>query len=287
MEEKKKIGIVACEGADLPEEFTEKYQIEVVRYPVWFQDEEEEIENAKTLYQKMRVEKKLPQTSQPSPMRFKQAYQGALKNFEKILVIVMAKEFSKAVAAAEQARAQMLPEEQKRIEVLDSRLATVAEGLVAWKAQELIDQKKEMPEILETIKGFINQVEIFGFVQDVNWLKRGGRIYGAEAAMALTLQKIGVRPALTIKDGQVVRSGIKCFTRDRVGVILKKLKKVSKEGKIKVAIGHADIPEKDIVRLKDGIKKINGELPLFISQLIPVIGAHTGPGTIIAAYYKE
>jgi len=67
-EGRKKIGIVTCEGSDLPKEFIEKYQIEAVKYPVWFPDEEEEeIHDTKMLYQRMRAEKKLPQTSQPPP----------------------------------------------------------------------------------------------------------------------------------------------------------------------------------------------------------------------------
>ena len=285
-EGRKKIGIVTCEGSDLPKEFIEKYQIEAVKYPVWFPDEEEEeIHDTKMLYQRMRAEKKLPQTSQPPPLRFRKAYIRALKNFEQILVIVMSKELTKCIISASQAKEIMPIEEKKRIFIFDSRLATIAEGLMVWKAQELINANKELSEILEELREFReHQLKFFGFVEDLNWLKHGGRLRKPRATAALALQKAGVRPALSIKDGEVVMAGLRPFARDRIPVILKELKKASKKGTIKVAIGQADVSEKDLSRLIDGIKKINGEI-LFVSELTPVIGAHAGPGTIIVSYY--
>jgi len=285
-EGRKKIGIVTCEGSDLPKEFIEKYQIEAVKYPVWFPDEEEEeIHDTKMLYQRMRAEKKLPQTSQPPPLRFRKAYIRALKNFEQILVIVMSKELTKCIISASQAKEIMPIEEKKRIFIFDSRLATIAEGLMVWKAQELINANKELSEILEELREFReHQLKFFGFVEDLNWLKHGGRLRKPRATAALALQKAGIRPALSIKDGEVVMAGLRPFARDRIPVILKELKKASKKGTIKVAIGQADVSEKDLSRLIDGIKKINGEI-LFVSELTPVIGAHAGPGTIIVSYY--
>jgi len=285
-ERRKKIGIVTCEGSDLPKEFIEKYQIEAVKYPVWFPDEEEEeIHDTKMLYQRMRAEKKLPQTSQPPPLRFRKAYIRALKNFEQILVIVMSKELTKCIISASQAKEIMPIEEKKRIFIFDSRLATIAEGLMVWKAQELINANKELSEILEELREFReHQLKFFGFVEDLNWLKHGGRLRKPMATAALALQKAGIRPALSIKDGEVVMAGLRPFARDRIPVILKELKKASKKGTIKVAIGQADVSEKDLSRLIDGIKKINGEI-LFVSELTPVIGAHAGPGTIIVSYY--
>lgn len=282
-----KIGIITGEAADLPEELTEKYQIEIVKYPVWFPDEDkEEIKDRGTLYQKMRVEKKLPQTSHPSFIKFKQAYQKALEKFDKVLVISLSKEFSGTFDSAVQAKQQMNESEQERIEIFDSYLASVAKGLVVLKAQELINQEKKLPEILGELTEFRKKVKLFAFIEDLTWLIQGGRLRKPWTTPALILQKMRIRPAIGIVNGKVKMTGLEIFTEDQIQATLKELKRVSRKGKIKVAIAHAGLSEKDIVRLKDGVKKINGEL-LFVSELTLSVGAHTGPGTIITAYYFE
>jgi DegV family protein with EDD domain len=284
-----KIGIIACEGADLPPWFIQKHHTEVVKYPVYFLDkegEEEKIEDTRALYQKMRIEKKFPITSQPSPSDFEDVYEMALKNFQEVLVVTMAKELSRCIASAEIAKKEMLPEEQRRIEIFDSRFATVGEGLIVFRAQELIDQGKEMPELLNELSEFVNQVKLFGFAEDINWLVRGGRLYGLKAEAALALQKTGTRPAITMKDGEPVGTGMKWFAKDRIKAILKELEKAAKKAKIKVAVGQADISNKELSGLTEGIRKLNAEV-LFVSDLTPLVGAHIGPGTIVVAYYKE
>ena len=127
---KRKIGIVTGDGADLPEQFVKEHNIEVVKYPVWFPDDDEDITDVRSLYSKMRRDKKLPQTSQPPSPRFVKAYKKAFKNFEEILVIVMSETFSSCISSAKKAREDMGIDVKNRIVIFDSGLATVGEGIV-------------------------------------------------------------------------------------------------------------------------------------------------------------
>jgi fatty acid-binding protein DegV len=79
-------------------------------------------------------------------------------------------------------------------------------------------------------------------------------------------------------------TGLEISGKDTIPVIVKELRRASRKGKIKLAIAHADIPQESLARLREGIETINAEL-LFVSQLAPVVGSNTGPGTIIVGYH--
>lgn len=281
---RKRIGIITDETADLPKDFLERHNIEVIKYPVWFPDENEEIRDTRALYQKMREIKKTPKTSTPPPSRFKKAYKKALEKFDKVLAILVFNEWSSTINSATRVLSQMSGKEQERIEIFDSHSGSVGEGLVVWKAQELINQGKEIPEILETLKEFGKNVKLFGLLEDLFWVIRGGRLREPWATPALALQKAGFRPALGLVGGHVKMTGLKIAGKDMIPVIVKELRRASRKKKIKLAVAHADIPEESLARLKQRIETINAEL-LFVSHLAPVVGSHTGPGTIIVGYH--
>ncbi|MCK4232404.1 DegV family protein [candidate division WOR-3 bacterium] len=281
---RRRIGIVTDEASNIAEDFAQKHDIEVVKYPVWFPDEDEEIKDTKALYQRMREIKKTATTSAPPPLRFKKAYKRSLEKFDKVLAILLFKGWSGTFDSATQARNQMPAQEQERIEIFDTHLASVAEGLVVWKAQELINEGKGLAEILEILEEFRNSVRLFGIIEDLTWLVQGGRLRQPWATPALLLQKAGVRPAIGIVGGQIKTTGLKFSGKDRISVILKELKKVSRKGKLRIAVAHADLPQESISRLKQGIGDLNAEL-LFVSQLTALVGSNTGPGTILVAYH--
>ncbi len=283
---KRKIGIVTGDGADLPEQFVKEHNIEVVKYPVWFPDDDEDITDVRSLYSKMRRDKKLPQTSQPPSPRFVKAYKKAFKNFEEILVIVMSETFSSCISSAKKAREDMGIDVKNRIVIFDSGLATVGEGIVVLKAQEMIDEGKGIQEIVDYLTNFINKIKVLAFAEDLIWLKHGGRLREPKASIALALQKVGTRPVITIKNGDAVMSGLKFFAKDRIQTLLNEIKKVSKKGKVKIAISHADISREELRRLTNGIKEIGSEI-LYITDITPVVGAHIGPGTILIAYCQN
>jgi DegV family protein with EDD domain len=282
--DRKRIGIITDETADLPIDFIAKHKIEVVKYPVWFPGEDVEIEDTKVLYQRMRETKKTPKTSTPPPSRFKNAYKKALKSFEKILAIFVFKGWSSTISTARRVLNQMSRKVQERIEIFDSHLGSVGEGLIVRKAQELINQGKKIPEILKTLTELAKNVRLFGFLEDLSWVARSGRIQEPWASAALALQKVGIRPVLGLVGGVVKMTGLKITGKDMIPPMLNELKRVSQKNPIKLAVAHADIPDESLVRLKRGIEGIAAEL-LFISQLAPVVGAHTGPGTILVSYH--
>jgi len=290
---KKSIGLVVDNGADLPQDFIEKNQIEIVRHQVYFPEEDSDSVyqmGSKDFYRKMREKKVFPKTSFASIGSFCQVYQRALEKFENILAIILTSKHSGAYNAAYQAKLMM--EEPKKIEVFDSLLVSVAEGLLAMKAQELINQNKKLPEILDNINEFREKIQTFGFLEDFSWAKAGGRIPEKIIKIIKLFQKRGIRLALGLKNGKIGIAGVRFSAQDRVEAIVNELKKVGQihlalktEGGVKVAIAQADVLS-EAQRLKFELEKI-GKKVLFLSELTPILVAHAGPGTLIVSYYLE
>lgn len=285
------IGLVTDEIADLTQKVAEHYKIEVVPYKIdWPEGENLPGEN---IYQKMReAEKqgitKLPKTSQASPKDFQGAYKKQFeKGFEKIICITLSSKLSGGYNSALQAK-QTLPEDQRdKVFVFDSYNATSGEGLLVLRAIELVQEQREVYEILQELKDVAPKIYLYGFIADPKWLEWGGRLSHSQANWVRRLQKIGVRPLVGIKDGTVEQIGFRFGVKNTPEAIFKEIEKNSrkarKEGKkIRVVITHCDNLE-EAKELKEKLKKIKAEVS-FTNLTGSVVGVHVGPGALIAGW---
>lgn len=285
------IGLVADEIADLTQKVAEHYKIEVVPYKIdWPEGENLPGDN---IYQKMReAEKqgitKLPKTSQASPKDFQEAYKKQFeKGFEKIICITLSSKLSGGYNSALQAK-QTLPEDQRdKVFVFDSYNATSGEGLLVLRAIELVQEQREVYEILQELKDVAPKIYLYAFIADPKWLEWGGRLSHSQANWVRRLQKIGVRPLLGIKDGKVEQIGFRFGVKDTPEAIFKEIEKNSrkarKEGKkIRVVITHCDNLE-EAKELKERLKEIKAEVS-FINLTSSVVGVHVGPGALVAGW---
>lgn len=289
--DKKPIGIVVDNGADLPQEFIEKNQIEQVFHQLYFPGEQPEaayqLEREK-LYQKMREMKEnkiFPRTSFAPVGAFRQVYQRALEKFENVLAIILTSQHSGAFNAANQAK--NLISSPEKVEIFDSLLVSVPQGILTMKAQEMINQggdnNKKLAEIVEALKNFREKIKMLAFLNDFSWATSGGRLSEKIVKIIEIFQKRGIKLALTMKKGRVGMAGIKFSAKDRIEAILQEIKK--QREKLKVAISHSGVLE-EAERLKSELEKIGHEV-LFITEITTVLVAHSGPGAIIVSYYSE
>jgi len=287
-----KIGLVVDERADLPQEIIEKYQMAVVPVKMdW-----PEIENlpGENTFQKMREAEKreiksFGKTSQPSPKDFLDAFKKQLERFDKIICITLASKLSGTYNSANQARGILRDEDQKRVFIVDSLNASCGEALSDLKAIDLIEQGKEVEEIVKELEKFIPQVYLYAILEDPKWLEASGRISSTLANWFRRMQKIGVRPILGIKKGVLKAVGIKAGAKDIPTALFHqfeaKTKKLRNQGKkIRVAITHGD-DLKGAQRLKEMIEKeLKGTEVAFINLIDNVLGILVGPNTLILAW---
>jgi len=289
---KTSVGLVVDEGADLPQEIIEKYQMVAVPIKMDWPD----LENlpGKNTFQKMREAEKrgiksFGKTSQPSPKDFLDKYKYQLERFDRIICIAITSKLSGTYNSAIQAKGILSEGGQKRIFIVDSLNASCGEGLSVLRAVDLIESGKVAEEIVKELEKFIPQVYLYAMLEDVKWLEASGRISHTLANWARRMQKIGVRPILGVKKGLVKAIGIKAGAKDIPTALFQELaaktrKLRLKNKKIRVVITHGDNLER-AQRLKEMIEKEfeNTEVA-FMNLIDNVLGVLVGPDTLILAW---
>jgi len=281
------IGIVTEDVADLPAKIVERYQIEIVSLIVdWPEGENLSGEN---IYQKMREADKRgikasPKTSQAAPKSYLEAFQKQLQKFDKVLCITITSKLSGCYNSAVQARSMVPTPEQ--IFILDSLTASSGQGLLVLRAIELIQEQRDIAEVLDELRKTIPQIHFWVILEDPKWLEAGGRASKSQTNWVRRMKKINLHPLIAVKDGVVAKGGV-IFAKDMAEALFKKISKESqkarKQGKrIRVIIGQADNLE-GAEKLRKMLKEIKAEVP-FVSLGSPVVCAHAGPGTLIAAW---
>ncbi len=170
--------------------------------------------------------------------------------------------------------------------VVDTKLASIAEGLLVFEAIKQFERglsAKELAQWAEEARYF---VDCEFMVDDLNALRRGGRI---PASVAVAGAALDVKPLLTIDvDGKLSLIGVARGRKKGIKQLIDYYEKnVSKEGVSNVVfIGDSDCP-KDLQRLHDGLQKSDGSIMIIESSIGPVIGSHVGPGMLAVTFWGK
>ena len=276
---KEKIGLVVDDICSLPEKIINKYQIEIVKTKLYFPEWEKFPK--KNLYQVMKETKAYPKTSAPSPGDYLKTYKKLLENYEKVLVITLSSKLSATYSSAFQAK-NLMPDPSK-IVVFDSLAAVVPEGLLVISATELIRQGENLGEILKILEILREKVKFFGFLETTYWVEKVGRMTHWQGIAFQILKGLGIQPYLGLKKGKVGLTGFNFWTRDFLKAIFNQIKHQVKKSKIRVGINYTDNIEL-AYKLKEKLEKELGVEVLFTSLVPPIVGANSGPGTLITGY---
>lgn len=281
------VAIVTDSVACIPKELAENYGIEVVPIEVHFEDRvyRDGIDISPTqFYALLRQAKKLPTTAASLPGVFLEAYRKASQKATSILCITLSSKlsgmFNSARLAMEMAK-ESLP--GMVIELLDSRTAAAAQGLVVLAAAQAAALGESLTEVVETAKRIMQRVNLLAMLDTLHYLVKGGRVPKA-AALAGSLLKI--KPIFTITEGEAHPVANPRTTSGAIKRMLQILEqKIAKEPPLHAAVMHAEALDKAI-ELRSWISSRFNCAELFITEFTPVIGAHTGPGVIGVAFYS-
>lgn len=284
------IGIVTEDIASLLPKILERYQIELA-FAILDWPDLEKIPG-ENIYQKIRQIEKLgiktfPKTSQATPKSYFEAYKKQLQRFDKVLCITVTSKISGCYNSACQAKEMLSQEEKERVYVLDSQSAAAGEALLILRALELIQEQREIMEIISELKNLIPKIYLSIIFEDPKWVESIGRITKSQANWIRRMKKINLHPLMALKEGIIQKGGI-VFAKDMAEAIYKKIfkesKKVRLQGKkIRVVINHADNLE-EAEKLKTLLKKEIGAEVSFVGEVPTLIGAAAGPGTILVAW---
>lgn len=289
-QKKVSIGIVTEDLSTLLPKILQRYRIEVVKVKLdWPEAEKIQGEN---LYQKVRKAwklgiKTLLKTSQPAPKDYLLAFKKQLERFDKVLCITLTSKISGCYNSAIQARKMV--REPERIFIFDSQTAAAAEALLVLRAIELIQERKEIEEIIDELKNLVSKTHLYVIFDDPKGVENIGRITTSQANWIRRMKKIHIHPIIELKEGKLEKGGI-VFAKDLAEALFKKVKKESKraraEGKrVRAIINHADNLEQ-AEKLKKMLKeKIEAEVS-FISEGPPIVCAVAGPGSLVVGWHQ-
>ena len=150
-----------------------------------------------------------PTTAASSPGDFKEAYEAAFaEGAEAIVSIHVAGTLSGTIKSAQIAR-DMLPD--REIHIVDSLGASMAEGILARMGVEMAEADRPAAEIAETLESRAPDMLMYVALETLEYLKKGGRISGAQAAIGTLLS---VKPIIKVKHG-VVTTAERVRTRSK------------------------------------------------------------------------
>lgn len=283
--------IVTDTGANLPEEMIEKNQILILSLS-FFVDEKEyySYEKGKTtdlgkFYAMMR-EKKDIRTSLVNTEDAKKKVETLVKEGKDVLYIG----FSSALSGTYQSVSIALDElkeeyPERKIICVDTLAAALGQGLLVHFA---IEQRKEGKTIEEVSDWILNnRLKLCHWiaVDDLFFLKRGGRISATTAVVGSALK---IKPILRVDEEGCLHNLEKARGRKKsLDILLKHFEETAIEpGTYPVYISHGDCVE-DAEYLAEKLKEVYGVKEILTHILDPVIGAHAGPGTVGLFFYGE
>ncbi len=216
-----------------------------------------------------------PKTAAASPGDVKAIYDGAFaEGADAIISVHVAGTLSGAIKSAEIAKS-MLPD--REIHVVDSKGASMAESILCFMGQELAAGGMEAAEIAEILADRASDLRMYVSLETLEYLKKGGRISGAQAAIGTLLS---VKPIIAVEDGKVEtadRPRTRSKSRERC------IELITARPIERIAILHTIAP--DVEAFREEVIRRAGLDPADVSVSIvgPSVGPHLGPGCVGAA----
>ncbi len=235
---------------------------------------ESEIDDLDAFYELLRSDSDVPTTSQPSVGDFLAAYEPLLDAGHDIVSIHLSAAVSGTHDSARQAREQLVERGLgERVVVLDSRSGAAGLGLAAIAAATRARDGATLEDVAEHAARAAKQARIWFCLDTLEYLRRGGRVGGAQAWVGGALK---IKPILTV-DGEIkpverVRTAGKAFDR-----MVEYLKTLHADGVDGWLVQHIQAPD-TAQRLVDHGRELFGTEPLLVSEVGPVLGVYLGPG---------
>ena len=225
----------------------------------------------------------LATTSAVNVAEYTQAVEPILQEKKDVLILAfssgLSSTYQASVLAAEELR-EKYPD--RKIYTVDTLCASMGQGLLVYLAV----QEQRKGRSIEEVRDWAESTKLHlchqFTVDDLHFLKRGGRISATTAVVGSMLQ---IKPVLHVdNEGHLINIGKARGRQASLKALVDKMEKtVTEEGRKTVFISHGDC-RKDAVTVADMVRERFGTQDIRINFVGPVIGAHSGPGTLALFY---
>lgn len=279
--------IATDSDTEIPYTFADKYEMPVFLMPYTVNGEEKLFDLGKNtdfvgFYEGLKKGDEAITSTRP-PADIADFFRDIVKKGKDVLYLSFSSQLSGHHGLAVMAK-DMVAEEfpDARIEVVDTLRISMGAGIIVMQAQKLKDEGKSMGEIKDWVISNRNRAHSWFSVDDLNFLKRGGRLSSTAAALGTILD---VKPILIVnKEGKVVAvekiKGTKKVFKFFLETIQENVEGAEQQT---LYVLHANDME-NAQKLAESIKESVQFKDVVIQDIGPVIGCHAGPGALAVIF---
>jgi DegV family protein with EDD domain len=275
------VAVVTDSTSYLPDGVAEREGVGIVPLYIVFGGDrtvpETDITDYDAFFDELRGAEALPTTSQPSVGDFRAAYEPLLAEGREIVSVHISGGLSGTPEAARQAKESLERDGGggERIQVVDSTTAAGGLGFMVLAALKAAREGKDAEQVAAHVATARKELKLWFAIDTLEFLRRGGRIGAASAWIGSTLK---VKPILTVENEMTpverVRTSGRAFER-----MVDYLQQGRDSNADAWSVQHISAPDQAAALVERGRELFDSE-PTIVSELGPVLAAHTGPGLL-------
>lgn len=287
LNQKSAIALLTDSIADVPQEFIDKEQIHIINMNILFEDMsfmDKLTITPKQLLDYSKDSKNLPTSSQPDEKTIENILAYLSSYYKSLIVLTVSKQLSGTYRTISTV-AKRIESDNFKINLIDTKQNSGAQGLLVAKAADLIDQGYGHDEIVHIVTDSIEKSKILVRVKTLDNMIKSGRL---STTMGKIGKRVGLKPIVTLdKEGKGGLDSVSFNTKGSLNKLVKHVKKIMKNNTIEsYNIVHIDNLEeaKELERL---FTELIGKKPRYIMETSSVVAVGAGAGTVALSYILE
>jgi DegV family protein with EDD domain len=276
------VKLVTDSVADIPPDVVKDLEITVIPLQVHFGQEtyKDRVDlSSEDFYRKLEHGSSFPSTSAPSPGFFAEVFDDLAMKGNQILGVFLSRKLSATYDVAVQG--MKLMKRKCQVEIVDSTLGIMGQGLLVMEAAKKALSGANLSELVGMISKTIPRIHVRITLDTLEYLARGGRIGKVQAFLGSMLK---MNPILGIKDG-VAFPAARVRSRAKATDWLYEFS--SKFSKVKALAVEYGTNLTEAEALAKRIASVFPKVPIYLSNVSPVIGTHTGPNVLSVTVMEE
>lgn len=276
------IRIVTDSAADITEQEAKEMGINLVSLSISFNGVPytQTHDHYDAFYRLLETTADLPTTSQPAPAAYLDIFMDAKENEDEVLVIALSSGLSGTYDSARSAKEMC---GYDGIVVVDSRQAIMAQRMLVVYALRLRDEGKSIHEIAGAIEAVRDRVMVYGLVNTLTYLKKGGRIPPLLAAIGSTLK---IKPIVVLRDAKLeLLSKARGFHNGKK-LLHAEWEKHTPDPAWPVYFGYSRDKASGEQFMRETVEKY-GLKDTGLFSIGGVVGTHVGPGCVAIAFVRQ
>jgi DAK2 domain fusion protein YloV len=281
------IALVTDSIADIPKSILDKYQVHFLPISIHFDGSEfldKLTVTPEKFHQMIEKAENFPTSSQPTVKNAENLLSFLSTYYDSIIAIMVSSKISGTWNSVYQA-AQKVQHKGYKIDVIDSKLNSGAQGLLIQKAAEMIASGKSHDEIVKSVKSLIPKVKIMVSVANFKYMVQSGRVSPLKGYLAKLLN---LKPIVSLDENGQGIAFAKAFSRKaNFNKIMKIIHEINQKNPVtRFCIVHSQVP-KIAEQYRQYLAKMLQKEPEYIEEVSSVVAMASGKGAIGVCIMSE